>query len=310
MSQPDKSASDSGLKYHLTDVQALRSLTHPFSPFSAPTPQTRASFETKTSAINVSPSPQGRYDIKQIQDDSLWLSEETKIDETAALRIAVLEWQSRPALRLLRAELDDAVANVKNAIGGVSSQVSIAASQSACFTRSSLLGKDTTASFDRPDARRQRLLELYLSERRFVVKTCEHIVFVALCESTSQDAKGKSADRSGWIAKLGHDILSTWNIHGNVRDTSKNFFIDAIEAISTRIQVLESGSGWFKDEGSQEELEMNFARNQVLEIIHAMQIMLVLLESSRKISRSDVCLGWFRFMATCGFFESFQPVYF
>lgn len=282
----------------------MHCLVNPFSPFPAPTPQTKASFETKTSAINVVPSPQGRYDIQQIKDDSLWLSRETNVDEVAALRIAVLEWQSRPALKLLREDLGDTA----KVAGNASSQVAFAASHSSLLARSSFVGRDATPTFDTADARRQRLLEVYLSERRFIVKTCEHIVFAALCESTSQDANGKSTDNSGWVAKLGHDILSAWNIHGNVRDTKKNFFIGAVEAIDTRLKSLEYGSGWPRDEDSHQELEMAFARNQILEMIHTMQIMLMLLESSTKISRSDACLKWFRLMATFGFFEDFQPV--
>lgn len=304
MSQSEKLALNSGIEPHVADPQALYCLINPFSPFPAPTPQTKASFETKTSAINFAPSPQGRYDIQQIKDDSLWLSKETKIDEVAALRITVLEWQSRPAFKLLREDLGDTA----KVAGNASSQVAFAASQSSLLARSSFVRRDATSTFDTVDARRERLLEVYLSERRFIIKTCEHIVFAALCDPTSQDVNGKSTDKSGWIAKLGHDILVAWNIHGNVRDTKENFFVGAIEAIDIRLQSLEYGSGWLKDEGSRDELGMAFARNQILEMIHIMQIMLTLLESSTRVSRSDACLKWFRLMATFGFFEHLQPV--
>jgi len=304
LSQPENSALNSGIESHIADPKALHCLIHPFSPFPTPTPQTKASFETKTSAINLAPSPQGRYNIQQIKDDSLWLSKETNIDEVAALRITVLEWQSRPEFKLLREDLGDTA----KVAGNASSQVAFAASQSSLLARSSFVGRDATATFDTVDARRERLLEVYLSERRFIVKTCEHIVFAALCDPTSHDVNGKSTEKSGWRAKLGHDILLAWNIHGNVRDTKRNFFICAIEAIDIRLQSLEHGSGWLKDEGSRDELEMAFARNQVLEMIHTMQIMLMLLESSTRVPRSDACLKWFRLMATFGFFEDLQPV--
>jgi len=304
LSQSENSALKSGIEPHIADPQALHCLINPFSPFVAPTPQTKASFETKTSAINLAPSPHGRYEIQQIKDDSLWLSKETNIDEVAALRITVLEWQSRPAFKLLREDLGDTA----QVAGNASSQVAFAASQSSLLARSSFVGRNATPTFDTIDARRERLLEVYLSERRFIVKTCEHIVFAALCDPTSLDVKGKSTDQSGWIVKLGHDVLLAWNIHGNVRDTKKNFFIGAIEAIDLRLQSLEYSSGWLKDEGSRDGLEMAFARNQVLEMIHTMQIMLMLLESSTRVSRSDACLKWFRLMATFGFLEDLQPV--
>lgn len=304
MSQPGRLALKSGIEPHIADPQALHCLEHPFSPFHAPTPQTKASFDTKTSAINLTPSPHGRYDIQQIKDDSLWLSKETNMDEVAALRITVLEWQSRPAFKLLREDLGDTA----KIAGNASSQVAFAASQSSLLARSLLVGRNATTIFDTVDARRERLLEVYLSERRFILKTCEHLVFAALCDPTSPEVKGKLTDQPGWIVKLGHDILLAWNIHGNVRDTRKNFFVGAIEAIDLRLQSLEHGCGWLKNEGSRDELEMAFARNQVLEMIHTMQIMLMLLESSTRVSRSDACLKWFRLMTTFGFLEDLQLV--
>lgn len=304
LSQTESLALKSGVESHIADPQALHCLENPFSPFHAPTPQTKASFETKTSAINLAPSPHGCYDIQQIKDDSLWLSKETNIDEVAALRITVLEWQSRPAFKLLREDLGDTA----KVAGNASSQVAFAASQSSLLASSSFVGRNATTNFDAVNARRERLLEVYLSERRSILKTCEHIVFAALCDPTSPESKGKNTHQSGWIVKLGQDILSAWNIYGNVRDTRKNFFIVAIEAIELRLQSLESGCGWLQDEGSRDKLEMAFARNQILEMIHTMQIILMLLESSTKISRSDVCLRWFRLMASFGFFEDLQPV--
>ena len=298
-------ASSDSLEFYLSDSQALRSLINPFSPFPPPTPQSKASFETKTSAIIVSPSPQARYDITQIKDDSLWLSKETSIDEVAALRIAVLEWQSRPADRLLRCDLSDAL--LKSA-GGTSSQISFRVSQTSALTLPSFVDKDTNVSSDTPSARRRRLLLLYLSERRYIVKTCEHVIFTALCESTSHVSKEKPLGVPGWIGKIGHDILSAWDIHGKVRHTDKNFFVATVEAITTRIKALESGSRWSYDERFQEELELAFVRNQTLEIIHAMQLMFILLATSNKLPRSDAALSWFRLMATFGFLEGFQLV--
>ena len=284
-------------------------LIQPFLPFPAPNPQTKASFETKTSAISVAPSPHGRYDITQIKDDSLWLSNKADIDEVSALRITVLEWQSRPAAKLLREDLNDSVASAQ-ANGGASSQAALGASLFLTPTGPAFSGKDVAISFDTLDARRQRLLELYLSERRYLIKTCEHIISKALYESTSDDGRDTSICEGGcgWIITLGHNILSNWDIHGHVRQSSKNFFVVTTDAIDARIRALESGSGWSDGGDIYEELELAYERNQILEIIHAMQIMLILLNSSIKLPRSDACLGWFRLMFRFRFFESFQPV--
>lgn len=246
----------------------------------------------------MTPSPQARYDIKQIQSDALWLSKETNIDEVAALRIVVLEWQSRPGLKLVLGNTDDDSATIKDDSGVFSRQALTGASASPAFD------KAPSERLDQPDVRRQRLLELYFSELQYILKTSEYTTFTALCEATSPAGKSEI----GWLEKLGNGILTEWNVHGHVAGSKENILVTAVQALGTRVQALENGSGWFKDESAQEELETSFARSQILEMIQIMRIMLVLLESSTKMSRSDVALAWFRFMANLSFFESFEPV--
>lgn len=203
---------------------------------------------------------------------------------------------------------DEDAAIVRDAVGDFNPQLSIATSRPPAITKSSLHAKDVSSTLDESGARRQRLLELYLSERRYIVKTCEYVVFAASFQSTSAIGNGPSTSRSGWLERTGQAILKAWNIHGHVRDSQENIFVTATKALITRVQALENGSGWFQNEGAQEELEAAFARSQTLEMIHIMQIMLVLLESSTKLSCSDAILAWFRFMATYGFFDVFEPV--
>ena len=252
----------------------------------------------------MTPAPQGRYDIKQIQGDALWLSKEINIDEVAALRIVVLEWQSRPGLKLLLGDPDEDATTAINESGLFSTQFLASASQSSLLDSSFRHGRDVSEKLEQPYIRRQRLVELYLSELQYILKTSEFAIFTALCEITSPAGHGKS----GWLEGLGHDILSAWNIYGYARGSNENFLVTAVNALTTRVQALENGSGWFKDEGPREALETFFARNQILEMIHIMRIMLVLLESSTKVSRSDAVLAWFRFMASFSFFDSFEPV--
>ena len=298
---------DHALQEHLTSPHVFQLLSKPFAPFSAPTPQTKSSLETKTSAINVSPNPQGRYDIKQIQDDTKWLSKETNIDEIAALRIAVLEWQSRPASLLLQGNYAEIAPNVKPALGG--KLLDLNGSQSFRHTRGFPLRNQNTKSSDDAGARRIRLLEIYLTERRYIIKSCEHVVFVALCQLASQDGKLSSPLSSDWMGKLGSDIIAAWSLQEGVDGTNKDFFITSVEALQSRVLGLEQGSGWFKDD-FREELEQAWARNQLLEMIDILRIMLLLLESSADLTRSDAILAWFRFMEASGFFEIFEPVNF
>lgn len=313
------------LKKHVTDHQTLDLLTRPFSPYSTPTSHTKSSFETKTSAINVPPSARGRYDIKQIRDDTLWLCEETKLNEIDALRIAVLEWQTRPAQRLL----------LESPHEGANLQSSVGISELAGSLRSSVLSQpsaseqDALNNFDSSEARRQRLLLIYLSERRYILKTSEYVVFAALSslreESTpSSNAKGKAPDKpwlqtepgssprsegkAGWVEEIGIKVSTHWNLDGHVNESNKNFIICAVDALESRIENLQNDSGWFHEEDSLENIETAWVRNQILEMIHIMEIILTLLDSSTKLTRTDALVAWFRFVNKYRFFQGFNLV--
>ena len=294
---------DSFLQQYLTSSHALHILSTPFAPFDRPSPQSKSSFETKTSAINVSPSPQGRYDIKQIQEDTLWLSKEAQIDEETALRIGILEWQSRPISKLLLGDPAESTARLNSGLGGNSLRLS----RSSKLVGSSLSNGKSTFSND-TEARRTRLLRLYLSERRYIIKTSEHVVFAALCQGISAGGKDKTLEGITWIEDLGNVILSIWNIQDLSKNSNQNFFVGAVGALQIRIDNLEKGSGWFKGEEFREELELAWAESQLLETTNILQLMLILLQSTTDLTRSDAFLAWFRFMGTFGFFETFEPV--
>ena len=304
LSRLEKPLEDPHLRKHLTNPYAFQILSTPFAPFGPPSPQTKSSFETRTSAINVTPSPHGRYDIKQIREDTLWLSKETNIDEVAALRIAVLEWQSRPALKLLQGDVSENTVSFRSTIGGINLQM-LEPLQSLNRSISATQGVGNSDPSKDSKARRIMLLEIYLSERRYIIKVSEHVTFAALVAG----GKGKALESSSPLENLGNGILSIWNIQEQSQNSKKNFFVGSVEALRSRVHGLEKGSGWFEDD-FQEDLELAWARNQLLEVLHILQIMLILLESMADLTRSDAFLTWLRFMGSVGFFETFEPVSF
>ncbi|KAK4693789.1 hypothetical protein P7C71_g3667, partial [Lecanoromycetidae sp. Uapishka_2] len=302
-------ASDSGaLRRHLTDPQTVNLLARSLSPSSAPTSQTKSSFETKTSSINVTPSSHARYDIKQVQDDTLWLSKETKIDEVSALRIAVLEWQTRSAAELLQGSSGDQITLTDGSRGVGQFQASI------FDPGSSLLGKSTLAitggrAFDEASVRRRRLLEIYLSERRYLLKSSEYITLGTLSrvENVPKDAVGLAQKSLSWLEDIGVTILSKWDIDVTGKVSPENFVIDAVRSMRSKLEALAEGSGWFQDQGALEDVEIAWCRNQLVELVHIMQILLNILESSSSLLKSPAILAWYRLMGECAFFENFQP---
>lgn len=302
------------LKRHLQDPETIKQLASPLSPFSTPNSHTKSSFETKTSAINISPLSQGRYDIKELQEDSLWLSKEAKIDEIAALRIVVLEWQTRPLNRLLQCSSYDEITKLGRTIGSSSLQTSFSISRSSISNEQAALVGDKQL-FDSSQSRRLRLLYIYLSERLYILKVSEWVVFGALYEASlhkisesSERLESDLPDRLGWAEELGNDILSAWNLNGVARENGKNFIVNAVDALQSRVENLEKGQEWLHDDELKEDVELVWGRNQLLEIIQIMQLILTLLNASTKLTRADTFLAWFKFMGKHDFFQTFKPV--
>ncbi|CAD6584132.1 MAG: hypothetical protein ASARMPREDX12_001537 [Alectoria sarmentosa] len=307
LSQLNGGADNGSLRQHLTDPQTIHLLAHSFLPYSAPTPQTKSTFDTKTSSIHVPSSGNPRYDIGQIKEDTLWLSKETKIDEVSALRIAVLEWQTRPAVQLLRGSLVDEIAPLANGIGGSHLQASFSGATSSVFSKSSGLGTNAPAPFNNAGPRRRRLLETYLSERRYILKISEYVTFAASCKALNRSPNIATNQASNWMEEVGTEVISTWKGDEPTQSKSKNFIAEAVDALRSRMESLMRGSGWPSDESQQEDIELAWARNQILEMIHVMQILLIRLDLSlTKPMTPDLILPWYRLMNECGFFNSLQ----
>lgn len=315
LTQNAKRADDGALKKHLEDVQTIELLKKPFSPFSAPTLKTKASFQTRTSAINVSPSPHGRYDIKQIKDDTLWLSKTTAIDEVAALRITVLEWQTRPANRLLTGDACDDYQDHLNTAGINGLKSSVFKPGPSLWAGQAPQKGDDSNIFENVESRHQRLLQIYLSERQYLIRTCEYIIFGALFETFPQSAdndsdqlQDKSLKMLRWLAGVGDQILAAWNLNGVTQDSGKHFTVDAVDAVGIRCQALRRGARWPQDEPGSEEIDQDLEKNQFLETLHIMQLLLTLNLSSTKLTRSDTVLAWFRLMDEYGFLNNLELV--
>ena len=227
----------------------------------------------------------------------------------------MLEWQTRPAERLLLDSPHDDAADHRKTL----SVNGLAASfQRSIQTRSASSDQDASNTFDSAEARRDRLLSIYLSERRYILKTSEHLLSAALFEaaqpgklaepSLGSKSKGKSpniperSERYDWIESVGNDICAIWNMDGLMGESGENFVVTAVNALQFRVDSTESGSGWFEQE-PRDAIEAAWARNQSLEMIHIMQAMLTLLNSSTNVTRCDSLVAWFRFVAKYSFLQ-------
>ena len=177
------------MRRHLTDDQTVRHMTSFLTTFTLPTLDTPSNVESQTSPINVAPSTDGRYDINQLKGDSLWLHEKTGIDELAALRIVVLEWQARTTTQLLNAPLGSGELQRNHARGDK-------ISQAPSFGPSSAAGDEDASdpASEQLGTRRLRLLQLYLSERQYLSKTVEFVVSRSLFQAAAAGKTPRTSD--------------------------------------------------------------------------------------------------------------------
>ena len=306
LSQFEEEADNGTLKRFFTDPQTIDYLVSVFSPYNTPNPQTRSTFDTKTSAINVAPSTRAHYDITQIKADALWLSQKTTIDEVAALRITVLGWQMRSTTRLLQSEILEQ--------STIPLQLSVQTDRSLTLHDSIRRASHLPGAQDPTNARRLRLLEIYLSERHYLLKNTEYILSRLVCraglQSDQSPARRQDSDQD-WLCEIGEAILSAWKVNSiqDGRSKKKGFIATAVDALRSRLQGITSGCPWFESETVPETTQVAWAHNQWLEIIHILQIAMSLLEMHKEVLPSGPLLSWFRLMNEVSFFEDLhQPV--
>ena len=255
----------------------------------------KADLETRTSAVNISPSKEGQYDIGQIKEDSLWLSKLVDVDEITALRVAVLEWQLRPA-RSLQSRSGDLPLSA--------SSTSILDAED--FPAGTISNQDKDGEANKDRVRRRTILQILLAERRYLIKVAEYLATGSLCAEDNHSITDTTPYISRWISDLGHTLITKWNIDGVSEAYSRVLFIAGIEALRTRLVRMEGGCDWVEDSKTREGLEVLWQETQLLEFIHILQLLLVITQVSVRLTRTDVMLAWFRFMAEHSFFEDFE----
>ncbi|TVY27193.1 Nucleoporin [Lachnellula hyalina] len=286
-------AEEPAIQRFLADPAVLRLLSRPFDAFPPRSQQTKAAFETKSSAINVTPSSNLRFDIKQVKEDALWLSEKAQIDETSALRVVVEECQSRAAARLSAPFSEDELTNIREAAGNSTSPVTLSLASRGRD------GVDIQAEFDTEDHRRQRVFMTYLSERRHLLKCVKLLLSafmnhtIAIPDDGNGNGKGKGVGAAlTWLESYGQALVTEV---GQLDE----FVLQCFQAIEKNIRNIGSGNGW-------PAVEIEWTRNQLTEATHTMEIVFHTLSFNGQFSSSDVVLKWLTFMRSYDFLDDFD----
>lgn len=172
--------------------------------------------------------------------------------------------------------------------------------------------RGNSTAFLEKTPRQLRLLHLYLSEKRYILKVFQLLFSSSLqgglpsyyAGSVVDKGKNKTAPEVTNIEELAEKIFQTHP------EESKVLPRDCVGAIQSRLAALENGSGWFGSEDDNRVIEVAWQENAIAEATHIMQIMFLQLQSSKTIPSAELLLSWLRLMAKYDFLENFSPVRF
>jgi nuclear pore complex protein Nup188 len=301
------------LESFLLDPYVLTLLARPFNPYSFTSAQSKTAFETKTAAINVTPTTKKGYDINEIKEDALWLSKEAEIDEISALRITVLEYQSRGSAQILSDFSDEEAVSLQQAAGDVNAEFSTAIPRA-------MLSSGKPAPFESRESRRVRTLQLYLQECRCLLKCAGYFVQVAFSKDDNDFFEGilqsvlKIKGKRNGKEKYNEDLLELRvgeALAGTLVEagtSAHKLLLDSIKSLKAGFERLQRGSGWFREEAGHEALEMDWLNNKLVENLHIMEIIFRLVDRPAHVPSAEAVLAWFRFVSSYGFFDRLETV--
>ncbi|OJJ49924.1 hypothetical protein ASPZODRAFT_57898 [Penicilliopsis zonata CBS 506.65] len=287
----------------LSHPESVQVLSRSLNPFPPPSAKTKAEFESKTAATNAETTTQVSYDLKEIKSDALWLSQKAGIDEITALRIAVLEWQNRPAARLLANFSKEEATSLESAVGPGSFRASVAGPNPLEILQQKTVDEDGADGFSSEKNRRARLSDMYMLEKSHILKTSRKLLSLSLGEKIpGQLAATQKHEKEATLRDLGASIYK-----GRSRgDEWAKYLQECIEATRSRLTELQKTGGWLSAEENTEEIEVLWKITAVEDILHILQILFLQVQVSSDAPDATVVLSWLNLMQDCDFLDMLQ----
>lgn len=278
-------------------------LKTPAKAFEPPSSKSKSDFESKTAAINVTPAPNDKYDINTIKDDAQWLSKNANVNEVAALRVVVIAFHSRAHSHLRGPLSTQDVVNLQEAAGVGSGQASVILG--SIDTSATVDAETIWAEFETADSRRRHLLATYLSERRSFAIAADYLMTFLLHNQSTLAGPGSDELRKA--------ILKDAFVFDAESDTNTEVFEALVpKYLELLPQYLEGPENVLPSIESKiltAELETEWMRTSLAEVIHSMTLIFQILDlSSQKFANHDIVSKWFGFAAKYGFFDQLQYV--
>ncbi|KXX79017.1 hypothetical protein MMYC01_204302 [Madurella mycetomatis] len=282
----------------LQDGYVHQLLKEPTKTFEPPSKQSKLDFETKTGAINIVPSPNDPYDLDTIKDDARWLSKNTNINEVAALRIVLVEYQSRAHNHLTGPLSTQDVANIQEAAGVSDAQAS---GILALLNVTTVVDAESTwADFESETRRRQRLLTTYLSERRSFLSAADALItFLLHSRSSSANPEADVIRRVVMKNAFDFDVEAPNTAR---LDALAPTYIGILDDCMVRAQT---GPTAVDQDLVTDQLEVDWVRTALTETIHAMALTFQILDLATPcFNVPEIVTQWFTFVDAYEFLES------
>ncbi|EGS17740.1 uncharacterized protein CTHT_0070850 [Thermochaetoides thermophila DSM 1495] len=251
-------------------------------------------FETKTSSIQtVAPG------VDTIKKDALWLADAVAINQVAALRIVLIEYQTRAHSHLVLPLSTQDVANIQEAAGVGDAHAS---SILSLLNPASAVDAETMwCDFETEARRRERILATYLSERRSFTAAVDALVTFLL-----HSAPGQHKDLDSLRRALLKDAFA-FDEDLDVPDRSKLLtmaptYMNLVEDCIARAQALPAKLGEsFKTEA----FELDWLRTAITEAVHSLSIAFQALDlDTPYFAPHELLSEWFELMNSSLFLES------
>ncbi|KAI6085501.1 nucleoporin subcomplex protein binding to Pom34-domain-containing protein [Hypoxylon rubiginosum] len=297
---------------YLADPLVQSFFTKPGSAFDPPSDKNphHATFVKKTAAIQVTPTSNERYDVNVIKEDSLWLSKTARINEVAALRVVIIEFQSRPQAQLLGPISNQDVANLREAAGAANSQTTNILP--GINITSTLDATEIQASFEKSDNRKRRIFQTYLDECRYYAATNDYIFTLMLqeCLPTSPATDASREIRKSFLEAYG---MSPKQPQKSPVDTPTRTFHALITQYLNLLPDSISRSQAAIDTAVQDkdlwttELHERWVQTWLTEAMHRMVVVFQLLVMSSDVFVSaQAAQQWFSLVSAFGFLNQLQ----
>ncbi|KAK0900991.1 hypothetical protein LTR02_008842 [Friedmanniomyces endolithicus] len=300
------------LEHFLTSAEAIEILANPLTPFPEPSQPSKTRFDTRTAPIHVAQCGSGDYDLEQLKKDALWLAQTVKIEEEAALRIVIVERQERNKDKLV----STTVSTVESSVPGSGAfRASVLERSAADFGRSvGALGVGSVSGNEQ--ARRDRVLELYLEERQAVLSISTELVgrhVIAI--ETESGAIGT------WLHDLAARAVAEQHDRATCRESpteaakakqdrrihEQAFLSEAFKALRDCMERLDDSSrrpSVFGLEPGKQELYVSATLVYMTAIL---RLMVAHLHALDRLPEPTIMINWFTLMADCAFMQYLQP---